>query len=235
MSTPHINAAANDFATTCLLPGDPLRAKFIADRFLQNVTCVTNVRNMMGYTGTYKGQPLSVMGTGMGMPSCAIYATELARDFGVQRLIRVGSCGAIQKHLRLNEVLVASSASTDSAMNRVQFGGLDFAACASPRLLSQFLNFFTDEKIEISVGQVFSTDSFYDAPEQRLVLLQQMGVLAVEMEAAALYGVAARYNAEALTMLTVSDHLLTGEKLSSDARQSSFARMIELTLSALYR
>lgn len=233
MSTPHINAAQDAFAPTCLLPGDPLRAKFITEQFLDNATCVTSVRNMLGYTGSYRGKPISVMGTGMGMPSCAIYATELIRDYGVQRLIRVGSCGAVQAHLKLNDVLLAHNASTDSAFNRVQFGGLDFAACASPYLVTRFLNYCEQAQIELIAGQVFSTDSFYGGPPERLALLQEMGVLAVEMEAAALYGVAARYGVQALTLLTVSDHIIKGEHLSSDDRQTSFAKMIELTLAAL--
>ncbi|RUO57320.1 purine-nucleoside phosphorylase [Pseudidiomarina insulisalsae] len=233
MATPHISASEGQFAATCLLPGDPLRAKYIAETFLTDVECVTAVRNMLGYTGYFQGQRISVMGSGMGMPSCAIYATELVRYYGVQRLVRVGSCGAVQKELKLNDVLVANSASTDSNMNKVRFGGFDFAACASPRLVQSVLNFADQRRKALAVGQVFSTDSFYDSPHDQVERLQRMGVLAVEMEAAALYGIAASYQVQALTMLTVSDHLLTGEQLPSEARQNGFTEMVEFTLSAL--
>jgi purine-nucleoside phosphorylase len=235
MPTPHINAAAGAFAKTCLLPGDPLRAKFIAENYLENAECITDVRNMLGFTGTYNGQPISVMGTGMGMPSCAIYATELVQHYGVQRLVRVGSCGATQAEVQLNDVIVANNASTDSNMNRQRFGDFDFAACATPRLLQQFLNYADNAKQTLAVGHVFSTDSFYDFPPQRLQQLQRMGVLAVEMEAAALYGVAAQYKVQALSVLTVSDHLLSEQRLSSAERQSGFQTMLQFTLAALTR
>ncbi len=234
MATPHINAADDAFAATCLLPGDPLRAKYIAEHFLTDSQCVTDVRNMLGFTGFYQGHRVSVMGTGMGMPSCAIYATELVRHYGVQRLVRVGSCGAVQHALKLNDLVIANSASTDSNMNRNQFGGYDFAACASPRLVQQFLNATDAQRRDSVVGQVFSTDSFYDGGDALIPMLQRMGVLAVEMEAAGLYGVASRYQVQALTVLTVSDHILTGEQLSSEARQTSFNEMIALTLAALH-
>lgn len=232
VSTPHINATTDAFAPTCLLPGDPLRAKFIAETYLDDAECVTDVRNMLGYTGTYKGDRISVMGSGMGMPSCAIYATELVRNYGVKRLIRIGSCGAVQPEVKLNDVILANSASTDSNMNRQRFGGLDFAACATPRLVQQFLNTADANQQDIAVGQVFSTDSFYDSPASRIEQLQHMGVLAVEMEAAALYAIAAQYKVQAACLLTVSDHLLTQESLPSSARQTSFNEMVELTLSA---
>lgn len=231
MSTPHINAAADAFAPTCLLPGDPLRAKFIAETYLDDVECVTDVRNMLGYTGTYNGERISVMGTGMGMPSCAIYATELIRNYGVKRLIRIGSCGAVQSEVRLNDVILANSASTDSSMNRQRFGNIDFAACATPRLVQQFLNAADAKQLAIAVGQVFSTDSFYDSPGSRIEQLQRMGVLAVEMESAALYAIAAFYKVQAVCLLTVSDHLLTQDSLPSSAREKNLTHMIEFTLS----
>ncbi len=235
MTTPHINATADAFAPTCLLPGDPLRAKYIAETYLEGAECVTDVRNMLGYTGTYQGERISVMGSGMGMPSCAIYATELVRYYGVKRLIRVGSCGAVQPEVNLNDVILANSASTDSNMNRQRFGEVDFAACATPRLVHQFLSVADRDQHGVAVGQVFSTDSFYDNQASRIEQLQRIGVLAVEMEAAALYAIAAQYKVQALTVLTVSDHLLSEQKLSSDARQKGFDEMISLTLKVLHQ
>ncbi|WP_258241200.1 purine-nucleoside phosphorylase [Pseudidiomarina homiensis] len=234
MPTPHINAAPDAFAPTCLLPGDPLRAKFIAETYLNDVTCVTDVRNMLGFTGTYQGERISVMGSGMGMPSCAIYATELVRHYGVKRIIRVGSCGAIQPEVQLNDVIIANNASTDSNMNRQRFGEFDFAACATPRLAHQFLKYADAAKQTVAIGHVFSTDSFYDAPDSRLEQLQRMGVLAVEMEAAGLYAIAAQYKVQALCVLTVSDHILSVQQLTSAERQSGFAKMLEFTLNALH-
>lgn len=233
MPTPHINAQPDAFAPTCLLPGDPLRAKFIAETYLENPQCVTDVRNMLGYTGTYMGERISVMGSGMGMPSCAIYATELVRHYGVQRIVRVGSCGAIQPEVNLKDVIIANSASTDSNMNRQRFGDFDFAACATPRLALQFLQHADVTKQAVAIGHVFSTDSFYDVPETRLEQLQRMGVLAVEMEAAALYAIAAQYKIQALSVLTVSDHILSGQQLPSAERQNGFAEMLQFTLDAL--
>lgn len=233
MTTPHINAPRDAFAATCLLPGDPLRAKFIAETFLEEVTCVTSVRNMLGFTGHFKGHPISVMGTGMGMPSCVLYSTELMEFYGVQRLVRVGSCGAIEPTLQLNDIVIAHAASTDSNMNRKHFAGMDYSAAASPRLLQRVLNYVDEQKINVAVGQIFSTDNFYSAPAEQLKLLQAMGVIAVEMEAAGLYAAAAKYKAQALTVLTVSDSLVTDAHLDAAAREAGFSQMIELTLNAL--
>lgn len=233
MATPHINAPKDAFAATCLLPGDPLRAKFIAENFFDDAVCVNAVRNMLGYTGSYKGQPMSVMGTGMGMPSCVLYSTELMEHYGVQRLVRVGSCGAIQAALKLKDIVLAHCASTDSSMNRLRFAGMDYSSAASPRLLQKVLNHVDDKKIPVAVGQVFSTDNFYGAPDHQLALLQEVGILAVEMEAAGLYAAAARFKAQALTVLTVSDNLVTNTQLDSKEREAGFSMMIELTLNAL--
>ncbi|MGQ4277663.1 purine-nucleoside phosphorylase [Pseudidiomarina sp. E22-M8] len=233
MATPHINAADDAFAATCLLPGDPLRAKFIAENYLEAVTCVTSLRNMLGFTGYYKGHPISVMGTGMGMPSCVLYSTELMKFYGVQRLVRVGSCGAIDATLRLNDIIIAHCASTDSNMNRKCFTGMDYSAAASPRLLQKLLNYVDREEVDVAVGQVFSTDSFYNFPAEQLQVLQDMGIVAVEMEAAGLYAAAAKYKAQALTVLTVSDSLLTDEHLAAADREAGFSNMIGLTLEAL--
>ncbi|MDN7125681.1 purine-nucleoside phosphorylase [Pseudidiomarina terrestris] len=233
MTTPHISAPSDAFAATCLLPGDPLRAKFIAETFLEDVTCVTSVRNMLGFTGHYKGQPISVMGTGMGMPSCVLYSTELMESFGVKRLVRVGSCGAIHESLKLNDVIVAHSASTDSNMNRRQFAGMDYSSAASPRLLQKLLNYVDTQALPVAVGSVFSTDHFYGSAPEQLKTLQQMGILAVEMESAGLYAAAARHRAQALTVLTVSDNLIHQTQLTPQEREAGFSTMIEITLNAL--
>lgn len=233
MSTPHINAKLGDFAETCLFPGDPLRAKFIAEQYLEGAECVTNVRNMLGYTGNYKGQRISVMGSGMGMPSCAIYATELLQHYQVKRLVRVGSCGVIDERLDLNDVIIAHAAATDSSFNRQQFAGLDFPAVADPRLLQQFLNYADKSRSSVALGLIFSTDNFYGGDTTLWPLFRKFGVLGFDMEAAALYSVAAQFNAQALTVLSVSDNLLSGTKLSAADRQSGFATMIEFALNAL--
>ncbi|CAI8166758.1 MAG: Purine nucleoside phosphorylase DeoD-type [Pseudidiomarina mangrovi] len=230
MSTPHIDAKPGDFADLCLLPGDPLRAKFIADRYLQQVQQVNTVRNMFGYTGYYGERRVSVMGTGMGMPSCAIYAHELVNHFGVKKLIRIGSCGAIDDRVQLFDVILAQGASTDSNSNRLCFGGQDFAALADFELLRQAHQFAQLQQLPVRVGNVFSTDLFYHTDDQQLQRLQQFGILAVEMEAAALYRVAAQHGAQALTILTVSDHIARDQHLDAEQRQRGFSTMIELAL-----
>lgn len=230
MSTPHINANPGDFADICLLPGDPLRAKFIADKYLDDVQQVNDVRSMFGFTGTFMGRRVSVMGTGMGMPSCAIYAHELINHFGVKQLIRIGSCGAIDDRVQLFDVILAQGASTDSKSNRICFGDHDFAALADFELLQQAHLLASKRERAVRVGNVFSTDLFYHDDVAQLQKLQQFGILAVEMEAAALYRVAAQHGARALTMLTVSDHLIRAEHLNAEQRQHGFSTMIELAL-----
>ncbi len=231
MSTPHINASPGDFADICLLPGDPLRAKFIADTYLQDVQQVNDVRNMFAFTGHFSGHRVSVMGTGMGMPSCAIYAHELIHHFGVKKLIRIGSCGAVDERVQLFDVILAQGASTDSKSSRIGFGDHDFAALADFALLRQAHQLAEQGGLAVRVGNVFSTDLFYHDDDAQLKRLQQFGILAVEMEAAALYRVAAQHGVQALTMLTVADHLIRAEHLDSEQRQRGFATMIELALS----
>ncbi|RZQ55192.1 purine-nucleoside phosphorylase [Pseudidiomarina tainanensis] len=233
MTTPHINAPADTFAELCLLPGDPLRAKFIAERFLDNAQCVTDVRNMLGYTGTYKGQPVSVMGTGMGIPSCSIYATELIRHYGVSKLVRLGSCGAVLPHINLHDIILAQGACTDSGVNRQRFNNFDFAAIADFQLLRKVAEHAERSAVNVRVGNVFSADLFYQSDPALRSRLAQMGILGVEMEAAGLYGVAAEHGVSALTVLTVSDHIERGEAMSSQERQLGFSAMVELTLDAL--
>lgn len=233
MSTPHISANLGDFAETVLMPGDPLRAKFIADTFLDGAKCVTKVRNMFGYTGTYQGKPVSVMGSGMGVPSISIYATELYKDFGVENIIRIGSCGAVRDDIKIRDIVIGMAASTDSNVNRQRFNQWDFAATADFSLLHKVVN--TAQRLEraVHVGNIFSADLFYTPQPEMFAMMEKYGILAVEMEAAGLYGVAAEYGKKALTVLTVSDHIKTGEKTTADERENTFKEMMELTLESL--
>ncbi len=233
MATPHIEAAANDFAKTVLMPGDPLRAKYIADNFLENVKCVTRVRNMFGYTGTYKGQPISVMGSGMGIPSISIYATELYKDYGVENIIRIGSCGAVRDDIKVRDIIIGMAASTDSNVNRMRMNQCDFAATANFELLQKVANTADKLNQKIQVGNIFTADLFYTPQPEMFALMEKYGILAVEMEAAGLYGVAAEYGKKALCVLTVSDHIKTGESMTADERETTFRDMMELTLESV--
>ncbi|WP_066192589.1 MULTISPECIES: purine-nucleoside phosphorylase [Gracilibacillus] len=229
----HIGAKQGEIADTILLPGDPLRAKYIAEKFLENVNCYNEVRGMYGYTGTYKGQKISVQGTGMGVPSISIYVNELIQSYDVKNLIRVGSCGAIQKDVKVRDVILASTSSTDSQMNRMVFGGIDYAPTASFDLLKKAYDTGTDKGLALRVGNVFTSDSFYrDNMKEMLALLDQYNVLAIEMETTALYTLAAKFNRQALSVLTVSDHIITGEETTAEERQTTFNDMIEVSLEA---
>ncbi len=229
MSTPHNDAAPGAFADTVLFPGDPLRARHIATTLLDDAVEVTARRNMLGYTGHYRGRRVSVMGSGMGIPSCAIYATELARVYGVRRLIRVGTCGGVGD-ARVGEVLLAQAASTDSHFNRLQFGGLDLAACADFHLLRSAADAAARLGLQARVAPVFSTDSFYGGAPDLLRLLRSHRIAGVEMEAAGLYGLAQREGVQALAVLTVSDHLEHDTRLSADEREQGLGRMATLAL-----
>ncbi|MBS0439223.1 MAG: purine-nucleoside phosphorylase [Proteobacteria bacterium] len=229
MSTPHIEAAPGSIADTVLLPGDPLRARHIAQTLLDGAIQVTARRNMLGFTGDYRGRRISVMGSGMGIASTAIYATELIRVYGVRRLIRVGTCGGIGD-AALGEVLLAQSASTDSRFNRHAFGDLDLAACADFGLLQSAASAAARLGIAARVSAVFSTDTFYDEAAGRLELLRRHGIRGVEMEAAGLYGLAMREGVQALAILTVSDHLDHDAHLSADDREQGLGRMAQLAL-----
>ncbi|MGV3465524.1 MAG: purine-nucleoside phosphorylase [Heyndrickxia sp.] len=225
----HIGAKENEIAETVLLPGDPLRAKYIAETFLDQVTCYNEVRNMFGYTGTYKGKRVSVQGTGMGVPSISIYINELMQSYNVQNLIRVGTCGAIQKDVKVRDVIIAMTASTDSQMNRLTFGGIDYAPTANFELLKKAYDSGLEKGLNLKVGSVFTADMFYNdnADHEKWA---NYGILAIEMETAALYTLAAKYNRKALSILTVSDHILTGEETSAEERQLTFNDMIEVAL-----
>ncbi|MFT8321268.1 MAG: purine-nucleoside phosphorylase [Bacillus sp. (in: firmicutes)] len=227
----HIGAKENEIAETVLLPGDPLRAKYIAETFLENAVCYNEVRNMFGYTGTYKGKRISVQGTGMGVPSISIYINELMASYNVQNLIRVGTCGAIQKDVKVRDVILAMSASTDSQMNRLTFGGVDFAPTADFDLLKKAYDTGLEKGLSLKVGNVFTADMFYN-DNSELEKWAKYQILAIEMESAALYTLAAKYNRKALSVLTVSDHILTGEETTADERQTTFNDMIEVALEA---
>ncbi|WP_144462249.1 purine-nucleoside phosphorylase [Siminovitchia fortis] len=225
----HINAPESAIAETVLLPGDPLRAKYIAETFLENARCYNTVRNMLGYTGEYKGKRISVQGTGMGVPSISIYINELMESYHVQNLIRVGTCGAIQKGVKVRDVILAMSASTDSQMNRLTFNGIDYAPTASFDLLKRAYDEGVNKGLHLKVGNVFTADMFYNdnAEHEKWA---QYGILALEMETAALYTLAAKFGRNALSILTVSDHILTGELTTAEERQTTFNDMIEVAL-----
>jgi len=231
MPTPHINAQKGDFAESVLLPGDPLRAEYIADNFLADARQVTSVRNMLGFTGTYEGTPVSVMGTGMGVPSASIYATELVQEYDVKNLIRIGSCGALSHDVAIRDIVIAIGASTDSNVNRARFGGYDFAAVADYGLLRASADIAAGYDHPVRIGNIFTSDLFYHPDDAgRIEFIQRMGILAVEMEAAGLYGIAAQYGAKALALMTVSDHVLTHEATSAEERQTTFNEMVEIAL-----
>ena len=230
MATKHMNASPADFADTVLMPGDPLRARYIAERCLEGARQVTDVRNMLGFSGQCNGRAVSVMAHGMGIPSVSIYATELIRDYGVRRLIRVGSCGSVQEKVRLRDLVIAMGASTDSFVNRSRFGGFDLAPLASFELLRRAVEIAERRGFRHHVGGIFSSDHFYVPDPAVFDTMERLDVLAVEMETAGLYAIAAEHRVEALAVCTVSDHIRTGEALSADDRQTTFDEMISLAL-----
>ena len=230
MSTPHISAEMGDFAKTVLMPGDPLRAKFIADTFLQDVRQVTGVRGMLGFTGTYEGRPISVMGSGMGMPSMGIYSYELYNFYDVEKIIRIGSAGALQDDVSVMDVVIAMSACTDSNYaSQYQLPGT-FAPTASYNLVARAVEVAKEQGTPVRVGSVISSDVFYGDNPESSKAWRKMGVLCVEMECAALFMNAARAGKEALGILTISDHVFRDEAISAEARQTSFNRMMEIAL-----
>lgn len=229
-NTAHIKPNGVEIAETILLPGDPLRAKFIADTFLTDVVQFNAIRNMLGYTGTYNGKRISVMGTGMGMASIGIYSWELINVFGVKNLIRIGSCGAMQNELGLYDVIIGMGASTNSNFaSQYNFKGT-YAAVASWNLLEKAVSVAKEKEIPVTVGNILSSDIFYNADPNAMKPWMDMGILAVEMEAAALYMNAAKGGANALCILTVSDHLITHEETSPEERQTAFTKMMEIAL-----
>ena len=231
--TPHIEAARGDFAELVLMPGDPLRAKALAEGHLENPKLVNSVRNMLAYTGNWHGQSVSIMGSGMGMPSISIYAHELFDYYGVQKIVRVGTCGSLLDDMKLGDVVLATAASTDSAMNRQRFNHWDYSAAADPELLHSVWNAAEEHGISVRAGEVFSSDYFYHPDPDFIGQLQALGILAIDMESAALYALAKHHGRRALTLLTVSDVIPTGEKASTEARQNAFGTVIDVVLKAL--
>lgn len=232
MST-HIGAPEGAVAEAVLLPGDPLRARFVAEQYLTDVVCYNQVRGMLGFTGLWKGQRVSVQGTGMGQPSLSIYAHELITFYGAKQLIRIGTCGSLRPAVRVRDLVIAMTASTDSAMNRLRFRGMDFAPSASFPLFKRALAAADRLGLPVAAGGVFSSDSFYSDDPERTTLLSSHGVLAIEMETSALYTIASRHGVDALTILTVSDSIVTGEETTSEERQTGFGRMAELALATI--
>ena len=226
----HIAAKNGEIADTVLLPGDPKRAKWIAENFLENAVCYTDIRGMLGFTGAYKGKRISVQGTGMGIPSMSIYITELMKDYGVKTLIRVGSAGSYQEDVKIRDIVVALSTSTDSNINNRRFKGASFAPTVNFDLLSKVLKTAEEKNIKIKAGNILTSDEFYNDDPTYFKKWAEFGVLAVEMETAALYTLASKYKARALSILTISDSLVSPEITSSEEREKTFNEMIELAL-----
>ena len=226
----HIEAKKGDIAKTILLPGDPLRAKWIAETFLENAICFNKIRGMFGYTGTYQGKKVSVMGTGMGIPSISIYAHELITEYGVKNLIRVGSAGSYQKDIKIRDIVLAMAASSNSGLNELRFGGADYAPTASFELFQKAVEASKHKNIPIKAGNIFTSDEFYADDFESYKKWSKFGVLCVEMETAGLYTVAAKHNVNALAILTIADSLVTGERTTSKERETTFKGMIEIAL-----
>lgn len=230
MPSKHINAEPGDFAATVLMPGDPLRAQYIADSYLEKVRRVNDVRNMWGFTGEYKGIPVSVQAHGMGIPSASIYCTELVAEYDVRRMIRVGSCGTTHPKVKLRDVVIAMGASTDSAVNRIRFRGYDLAALATYTLVEKAVAAARENNISFHVGNIFSADLFYTPDTDMFKTMAKYDVLGVEMEAAGMYTIAAEHGVEALAICTVSDDIRTGASLTSEERATTFDEMITVAL-----
>jgi len=232
--TIHIGANPGDIAETVLMPGDPLRAKWAAEKFLEGAVCVNETRGMLGYTGTWNGNRVTIQGSGMGMPSLSIYANELIRDFGAKTLIRIGSAGGMQPQVKLRDVVLAMTSTTLNSPSSGIFRELNYAPCADFGLLQAA--YLAAQKVDagVHVGGIYSSDVFYDERPDLNEQMTRHGILAVEMEAAELYTLAARHGVRALAVLTISDHLQTGEALPADARQSSFADMVQIALEAAF-
>lgn len=226
----HIEAKKGEIAETILLPGDPLRAKWIAETFFENPVCFNTVRNMLGFTGKYNGKFVSVMGTGMGVPSISIYAHELINAYGVKNLIRVGSAGSYQNDVKIRDVVLAMAASSNSGVNELRFGGADYAPTANFGLFMKAVEAAKKKNIEVKAGNVFTSDEFYADDFESYKKWSKFGVLCVEMETAGLYTIAAKHNVNALSILTISDSLVTGERTTTKERETTFKSMVEIAL-----
>ena len=233
MPTPHINAPEGAFADVVIMPGDPLRAKYIAETFLEDAKLVTDVRNMFGFTGTYKGRRISVMGHGMGIPSASIYTKELITEYGVKKIIRVGTCGSVRHDIHVYDVVIGLGACTDSKVNRIRFKNHDFAAIADFNMVAAAVEAAKATGVDVKVGNLFSADLFYTPDPEMFDYMEKYGIVGVEMEAAGVYGVAAEYGAKALAICTISDHIRTHEVTTAEERQLKFNNMIEIALESV--
>ena len=226
----HIGAKQGQIAPTVLMPGDPMRAKHFADTMLEDVICFNKVRGMLGFTGLYGGKRVSVMGSGMGIPTLSIYVNELISEYGVKKLIRVGTCGAFQPDLKIGDLVLAMTSSTDSHINRLQFGGMDYEPAASFELLLKAYQLAREHSFDVRVGGVFSGDTFYSDDLDWWKKWADFGVLVVDMETSGLYTLAAKFKVEALSILTVSDSLVTHEESSSEEREKKYTAMAEIAM-----
>lgn len=230
MSTPHINSKKHDFSDIVLMPGDPVRAKYIAEKYLKKYVQINNTRLMLAYTGFYKNKKISIMSHGIGIPSASLYSRELITEFNVKKIIRIGTCGAVRDDINLRDIVISMGACTDSKINRIKFNNHDFAAIADFDMLFNLVKISKKMNIPVFVGNFFTTDSFYNEDINMLNLLKKYNIIGIDMETAGIYSVAAEFQTQALSICTVSDHILKKECLSSQARESSFNEMIEIAL-----
>jgi len=233
VSTPHINSKKNDFSDIVLMPGDPLRAKYITEKYLKNYIQVNNTRLMLAYTGFYKDRKISIMSHGIGIPSASLYVKELITEFNVKKIIRVGTCGAVRDDIKLRDIVIGMGASTDSKVNRIRFNNHDFAAIADFDMIYNAVSVSKKMNIKVAIGNFFTTDSFYNDDDKMLSILKKYNIIGVDMETAGIYAVASELRVQALSICTVSDHIIKKEYLSSKERESSFNDMIELALESV--
>ncbi|QCI21248.1 purine-nucleoside phosphorylase [Buchnera aphidicola (Hyperomyzus lactucae)] len=230
MSTVHINSKINDFSDTVLMPGDPVRAKYIAEKYLNNYVQINNTRLMLAYTGYFKNKKISVMSHGIGIPSASLYVRELILEYHVKKIIRIGTCGAVRDDIHLRDIVISMGASTDSKVNRIRFNNHDFAAIADFDMLHNTVQVAKKMNIKVCIGNFFTTDSFYNDDTEILHILKKYNIIGVDMETSGIYAVASEFKTQALSICTVSDHILKKESLSSKDRESSFDDMIKLAL-----
>jgi len=233
MATPHMNAQIGDFSDTVIMPGDPMRAQYIADNYLTNVIKVNNTRSMFGFTGIYKNRKISIMSHGIGIPSCSIYVKELITEYDVKKIIRVGTCGAVIQDIELYDIVVGMGACTDSKVNRLNFQDNDFAAIASFSMLMNTVQAAKKLDLKINVGNLFTTDLFYSDNKLILDIIEKYGIIGIEMETAGLYALAAKYKIQAISICTVTDHIKKLTRITSEERQSTLDKMIILALEAI--
>ncbi|QIQ42100.1 MAG: purine-nucleoside phosphorylase [Buchnera aphidicola (Microlophium carnosum)] len=233
MSTPHISSKKNDFSDVVLMPGDPIRAKYITEKYLNNYIQINNTRLMLAYTGFYKNRKVSIMSHGIGIPSASLYTRELIVEFNVKKIIRIGTCGAVRDDIKLRDIVISMGASTDSKVHRIKFNNHDFSAIADFDLIYNIVSVARKMNIKVSIGNFFTTDSFYNDDNIMLNILKKYNIIGVDMETAGIYGVASELKAQALSICTVSDHIINKKSLSSIERESTFNDMIELALESI--